>query len=180
MPNDKSTGVVEIEIDNRGRNVQFPATRETIRGRYSVAEHEVDPAAALFQTRYPRIPGQRIALDVENRRGYVRDPLGDDPKLVDFVVEAGFAVPPAERVYEDVDVDAWSFWIARLVGTGKARLTAGTVPEVSPTYEPPEPNAPGGEARRREYFKKNPVLAMQYAVASAAEKKTFDQLLGLA
>lgn len=142
------TNVLEIEIDTaRNGSLHFRPMERRIRGRLDL-NRVAEPTAKMKTNEFPLpIPGQRIRLDMNNRRAELIEPLRHEEHLVtrERIEKKGYRIAPESEAFEDVDLPTWLYWMKRAVTSGYARLVAGVLPDKI-----------AGEPRKEFFFKKEP------------------------
>lgn len=139
-----------IEINGpRCESVIFNPTGMRVRGRWEFAKNAHRDKAEVLKTLafdVPAIPGKVIALDVEEKKGRIVDPLstGEGAKILakvnevfkdhGTVMEQGLAHPAEDHVLTVDGVKDWLFWMRRLVDAGLAVVTSQS-PELPPIDE---------------------------------------------
>jgi hypothetical protein len=129
--------VIEIEIDGpQNEHVVFRPLQRRIRGRFDLLRVN-EPQAKLRLNEFPKpIPGQRIAIDLTTKEGWIREPLRD-PENAELAAKLTRSadgrslreLPPAREVFADIDVSSWAYYMACEVAAGNAKLVRGALPD---------------------------------------------------
>lgn len=139
-----------IEINGpRCESVIFNPTGMRVRGRWEFAKNAHRDKAEVLKTLafdVPVIPGKIIALDVDDKKGRIIDPLssGEGAAILKkvnevfkdhgTVMEQGLAHPSEDHVLTTDSVKDWLYWMRRLVDAGLAVVTSQS-PELPPLDE---------------------------------------------
>lgn len=131
-----------IEINGpRCESVIFAPTGTRVRGRWEFSKNaHRDKAEVLKSLAYnvSTIPGKVIAVDTEEKKGRILDPLstGEGAKILakinevfkehGTVMEQGLAHPAEDYSLTIDSLKDWLFWMRRLVDAGLAECTSGS------------------------------------------------------
>lgn len=173
---------VEITIDSpRNSCAYFRPLDRSVRGRFMLSRVK-EPTAMSFRDRIPEdVAGQTIGIDTDTGTGYLMEPLHQDERVKAYAAKRGKRLEPARQEFAGVEVNAWLFWMRRLVDSGLARVVNGKLPETV-EYDPPprfgkQPKR--GNARLREIFQRHPDVAAQYSAWTKDQRTAWEQLVGV-
>lgn len=132
--------ILEIEIEtDQNNNLFFLPLQQQVRGRFEImrtAKH--DPNVMMLFESMPRaIPGQHIRLDLDRGEGSIVEPLhpesdtaGEHRAIRAWIEKRNCRLDTQPvRVFPDVHVPTWLFWMKRAVTDGTARLVCGSLPD---------------------------------------------------
>ncbi len=175
------TKTIEIAYDHKNRDVYFRPAERTVRGRFLLRRVN-EPTAMSFRGKIPEeVPGQTLGIDVATQTGYLIEPIHQNSEIKSNIEKRGMKIEPVRQEFENVDVNAWLFWMKRAVEDGKATVLSGELPETI-NYDPPSrlgPQPKRGEARLREIFRRDPRLALEHQRMTAEEKQAWESAVGV-
>lgn len=162
--------LLEIEVDSPlNSNLSFLPIQRTVRGRFDYLRTK-EPTHET--TRSGPFPGQVIGLDINNGKGYVREPLHEvGNQHLRKEIEGRFSLPPERVEFPSAHVPTWLHWMKKAVESGQAVVVSGRLPDII-----------DGEPRTRFYIapvrkdKKDEQIEKLVALAEQ-QQKNFDRLL---
>ena len=90
-----------------------------------------EPMARLKSAELPLpIPGQRLGIDPDGT-GYIHEPLHDEQfaPIREKIAKAGMSLEPPVQEFTGIDLPTWTFWLAKAVECGIAKVVSGKLPE---------------------------------------------------
>lgn len=128
--------IIKIMPDKGNRKVKFLPLGMYLRGRIQ-ANRAANPAIREhYGELLADVPGQILCLDTEAGKGWIEEPLIEDPQFRELKgkIEARkFLIEPhGKTTLFAADVPTWLYWMHRLIENKSARLVEGTFPQKLP------------------------------------------------
>lgn len=125
--------VLEVEVDTpKDSNLYFPPIGEAVRGRLDFLRLSRRSVNAIqLSIPFPNgVPGQRIRVDLAEKRCSISEPLHDPEwgSAKKEIEKRGLPIPTAEETYPGAHVPDWLHAIRRAVEAGYVRIVRGELP----------------------------------------------------